>query len=276
MEGEGRAAECTRRWCARKSRILAGLIGSILSFAPAAKGDPLLSLRSADADMVAEVVDGDTLILADQRQVRLVGLQAPKLPLGRKDFRAWPLAEEAKRALEDIAGSRRVSLLHGGVDIDRHGRVLAHLRRDDGLWIQGEMLRRGMARVYSFRDNRALVPEMLNIEAQARAARRGIWALPFYRIRDASDPGPMDSFQLIEGRVAEVAEATGRTYLNFGADWKTDFTAAIDARDRRLFTATGIKLADLKDKRVRLRGWLYARNGPMIDLTHPEQIELLE
>ena len=42
-----------------------------------------------------EIVDGDTLILADGREVRLVGIQAPKLPLGRKNFRTWPLADEA-------------------------------------------------------------------------------------------------------------------------------------------------------------------------------------
>ena len=260
----------------RKSRNFAALIGLVLAFVPTAKADPLQSLKPAGVETVAEVIDGDTLVLADQRQVRLVGLQAPKLPLGRKDFRPWPLGEEAKQTLEEIAGGRRVSLFHGGAEVDRHGRMLAHLRRDDGLWVQGEMLRRGMARVYSFKDNRALVPEMLTIEAQARQARRGIWALGFYRVRDVADPGPMDSFQLVEGKVAEVAEVKGRTYLNFGADWKTDFTATIDAGDRRLFAAAKVKVADLQGKRVRLRGWLYPRNGPMIDLTHPEQIELLE
>jgi endonuclease YncB( thermonuclease family) len=39
-----------------------------------------------------EVTDGDTLILDDGRTVRLVGIQAPKLPLGRAGFPTWPLA----------------------------------------------------------------------------------------------------------------------------------------------------------------------------------------
>ena len=28
-------------------------------------------------------------------------------------------------------------------------------------------------------------------------------------------------------------------------------------------------------KRVRVRGWIDERNGPAMDLTHPEQVELL-
>src|SRR5262245_858154 len=44
---------------------------------------------------VSEIIDGDTLRLDDGREVRLVGTQAPKLPLGRPNFPTWPLAEEA-------------------------------------------------------------------------------------------------------------------------------------------------------------------------------------
>ena len=48
---------------------------------------------------VVQVVDGDTVMLGTPvfgaNQVRLVGIQAPKLPLGRDGFKKWPLADEA-------------------------------------------------------------------------------------------------------------------------------------------------------------------------------------
>ena len=47
---------------------------------------------------VVDVVDGDTLFLDNGVQVRLVGIQAPKLPLGRRNFKTWPLAKDAKKA----------------------------------------------------------------------------------------------------------------------------------------------------------------------------------
>ena len=123
------------------------------------------------------VSDGDTLTFDDGRQVRLVGIQAPKLPLGRAGFRPWPLGQAAKTALIRLTRGHRLMPHFGGARADRHGRVLAHLTPDDGLWLQGEMLARGLARVYSFADNRTGVREMYAIERRARADRRGIWGL---------------------------------------------------------------------------------------------------
>lgn len=234
---------------------------------------------------VTDIVDGDTLIIdppfEDGNEIRLVGLQAPKLPLGRKGFEAWPLSTESKQALSDITLGKKLGLSFGGVRRDRYGRWLAHLHVIEGgapgLWVQGEMLRLGMARVYSFPDNRALVAEMLALEREARAAERGIWALPYYAVR-GTDPGLLapyrGTFQVIEGRVADAADVKGTVYLNFGADWKTDFTVAIDRRNRDTFDGA-FDPTGLSGAAVRVRGWLKSRNGPMIEATHPEQIEIL-
>ena len=241
--------------------------------APAASAE----LVTGKSGLVVEIVDGDTLVLEDGTQVRLVGIQAPKLPLGRPGFEAWPLADAAKAALGDIALGARVTLSYGGLRMDRHGRALAHLHDGNGLWLQGELLRRGLARVYSFRDNRALIAEMLVLEAAARAARRGIWNHPFYAVREARPSAlEIDRFTLVEGLVVAVAIVRKRAYLNFGADWKTDFTISIAPRDRRLFEREGIDLEALEGRVVRVRGWVESWNGPMIKVTHPEQIEVLD
>lgn len=223
------------------------------------------------------MIDGDTLLLDDGREVRLVGLQAPKLPLGRPDFRAWPLAHEAKAALEALVLGKAITLAYGGRQLDRHGRALAHLYRDDGTWIQGELLELGMARVYSFADNRALVAEMLAIEQATRAVGRGIWGLDWYAIRGLdSIEDDRDSFQLVEGRILDAARAGGRGYLNFGADRMTDFTLSLDPATLRLFDAEGLPIEQLEGRRIRVRGWVDYFNGPMIEITHPEQIEVLD
>jgi hypothetical protein len=217
------------------------------------------------------------VVLDSGDQVRLVGIQAPKLPLGRPDFAPWPLADEAKQALAALALGTRVTLAYGGARVDRHGRRLAHLYRDDGVWLQGEMLRLGLARVYSFEDNRALVAEMLAIEGAARAAGRGIWSEAFYAVRraEAAAAVPVDSFELVEGRVLSAAVVKGRAFLNFGADWRSDFTVSIAPRHRRLFEREGHDIAAFEGRTIRVRGWVRWWNGPMIEITHPEQIEML-
>ena len=257
-------------------RRIAGFLAILCAVArlsaPAAAGD---LERSASAT-VAAVIDGDTVVLEGGEQVRLVGIQAPKLPLGRPDFEPWPLADEAKAALEALGLGRRVTLFYGGRRVDRHGRRLAHLYDEDGVWLQGALLRRGLARVYSFRDNRAHVAEMLALERAARDARLGIWDHRFYAVRRAEPPAvPRDRFELVVGRVVAVAARRTRTYLNFGPDWRTDFTVSVGAKERRLFEREGFDLAGLEGRTIRVRGWVKWWNGPMIEITHPEQIEVL-
>lgn len=265
-------------------RLLYPILLLALAFAapvPAQGSDGLphdfAGLAAGDSAVVREIVDGDTVILDDGRQVRLVGIQAPKLPLGRANFEKWPLADEAKEALADLVLGRRVTLGYGGQRQDRYGRELAHLFTDDGLWVQGSLLELGFARVYSFADNRSLVPRMLEAEVSARTTAMGIWRHPYYAVLDtAAAPDHTGRFSLVEGRVLKTAIVRGRAYLNFDEDYRTDFTITISSRDLKSFTASGIVPQDYAGHRVRVRGWLRWSNGPMIDVTHPEQIEVLK
>lgn len=234
-------------------------------------------LTSGEAGEVTSVVDGDTLILASGTEVRLVGIQAPKLALGRVGFKPWPLAGEAKAMLETLSLNQPVTLYFGGREKDRYGRALAHVVRTDGLWLQAAMLEAGLARVYSFRDNRALIEPMLAHEQAARQAWRGMWDHPAYAIQTPETaPDLIDSFQLIEGRVLDAAVVRKRGYVNFGPDYRTDFTIVVAPRDRRAFEAAGRTIESYIGHWVRVRGWIESYNGPMIEATHPEQIEVLD
>ncbi|MEQ9815116.1 MAG: thermonuclease family protein [Azospirillaceae bacterium] len=235
-------------------------------------------LERAFTARVVEIVDGDTVRLDDGSEVRLIGLQAPKLALGRPGFVDWPLAEEARTLLADLVDGRLVTVAHGGLSVDRYERRLGHLERDDGLWVQGAMLAAGMARVYTFPDNRAAIAEMLALERQARAAGLGIWAEPFYAILDQAEVERRhtDTYQIVRGTVLAVERAGGRVYLNFGRDFRTDFTLSADSDHLASFEAAGLDLFALEGVEIQARGWIDWRNGPMIDLTHPELIERLD
>ena len=51
-------------------------------------------LAQAGTAQVVDIIDGDTVVFADGSEGRLVGIQAPKLALGRPDFVDWPLAAD--------------------------------------------------------------------------------------------------------------------------------------------------------------------------------------
>ena len=233
---------------------------------------PTLGLAVEREARVVEVIDAGTVLLNDGETVRLAGIEPPSLPHGDA------ASTDARRALAALVQGRRVGLASGGTGRDRYGRLRAHLvRMDDGAWIQGALLARGLARVHSLVDDRAAVAEMLAIERGARSRRLGLWSQPNFRVRAASEAGTrLGSFQLVEGRVRAAAVVRGRGYLNFGADWREDFTVSIGPRDRRRFEAAGIAVEDYEGRLVRVRGWVESFNGPMIEATHPEQIEVLE
>jgi endonuclease YncB( thermonuclease family) len=239
--------------------------------AAAADGDAHDPGAAATA-VVAAAVDGDTLQLADGGVLRLASILVPK--------GAEPLAEAARAALADAVG-RALVLEFGPRRTDRHGRQLAQAwlaaaGGTKGAWLQEMLLTRGLARVASTDDTRALVPELLRIEAQARAAHSacGRSRLSHRTPADAGDA--LDRFQIVEGRVLAAALVRSGGYLNFGADYKTDFTLSFSREALQRLQESGIVFKSLQGVRLRARGWLRYFNGPLIDITHPEQIEVLE
>ncbi len=258
---------------------MAGLLGRFMTVlavavnpvaAAAADGDVL---DPSVAAVIAAALDGDTLQLADGRVLRLAAILAPK--------GAEPLADTVRAALAEAVG-RPLLLEFGPRRTDRHGRLLAQawLAAADGtkeVWLQELLLARGLARVASTGDTRAQVVELLRLEAQARAAGRGLWADPAYRIRTPADAGEaLNRFQIVEGSVLAAALVRNGGYLNFGADYKTDFTLSFSRESLRRLQEGGIVFESLQGVRLRARGWLRSFNGPLIDITHPEQIEVLE
>jgi len=239
---------------------------------PAAGADANATDSAAIA-VIAAAIDGDTLQLADGRVLRLAAIMAPK--------DSESLAAAARAALATAVG-RQLRLEFGARQTDRHGRLLAQawLSTADGtkeVWLQEMLLAQGFARVASTDDTRALAPALLRIEAQARNAGRGLWADPAYRVRTPADAGDVvNSFQIVEGRVLMAARVHGGGYLNFGADYKTDFTLSFDGEALQRLQESGIDFKSLEGVRLRARGWLRYFNGPLIDITHPEQIEVLE
>ena len=227
------------------------------------------ALTKGDLAVAVLAIDGDTVLLEDGRKVRLLGIQTAEI--GPEETFG---ATQAQTALNQLIKGQTVQMYHDGAAQDRHGRVLAHLFREDGLWVQGELVALGWARVYTFPDNATAAPALLGREQTARDAGNGLWSNPLYRMRRAAVPDEItpDTYQLVEGRVVDVARVRDWTFLNFGDDWRTDFTAVVPKTATKRFD----DLTALKGQRVRVRGWIVWRNGPSVTLDHPAQLERLE
>jgi micrococcal nuclease len=217
---------------------------------------------------VARALTGNLLELADGRVVRLAGIRPPADANG---LQSHDLGAQA--ALADLVEGRTVRLEPLGRD--RHGRLVAQAWRHDGLWLQGTLLDQGLVQVQTRPGEVALADEMAARERAARSAGAGIWADRRFAPRPAHRLGRVvGSFQIVEGRVVRVAPTKRYLYLNFGTDWRTDFTLRVARSTQRLFREAGIDLEGLAGRDVEVRGYVQAAGGPLIELSHPEQIRI--
>ena len=225
---------------------------------------------------VARVLDGETLILDDGSAVRLIGALAPRARDAGAEAGAWPPEIQSFQTLSNLVLGKRIKLAFGGRQKDRYGRFLAQVFLEAGgrsEWVQGTMLAAGQARVYG-------VPELLAHEAEARRKRLGLWSNGVYRPMPAEQPGMLlklrGKYERVIGTVASIGRTKTTTYLNFGTDWKSDFTVRIGKAVLGANPELARTLDTLQSKSVIVRGWIERRNGPLIDIADVSQIEFLD
>lgn len=130
----------------------------------------------ADQAFVARVIDGDTLALADGRVVRVLGIDAPET--SNPNLRGpQPFGHAATDRLAALVEGRAVALERDITDTDHYGRLLRHV------WIDGALVgttlaREGLAYALGIPPDTRHSDAIRHAEAEAKAAKRGIWSLP--------------------------------------------------------------------------------------------------
>jgi endonuclease YncB( thermonuclease family) len=252
----------------RQSAIMRRLVALLIAVAgampaaaaPACKTTPLATVS------VAAVRDGRTLALKDGRELRLAAIEA---------------GAGSRAALERLIGGQPLRLETLGANRDRYGRLVAFAYAGDATQtLQQGLLAAGDARVSARVGDKACADVLLKSEEEARKAHRGLWADPNFAPLQADNLLRLGSergrFAVVEGKVLSVHASGATIYLNFGRYWTRDFSVIIPRRHQRSFTAAGLAPKTLEGRRVRVRGWLEQRRGPLIEADRPEQIEIID
>lgn len=223
---------------------------------------------------VTRISKPDIITLADGQSYHLIGIRVPVY-----------FSQDAIDFLSLLLLNKKVALF-GNKAIpegreDRFGNINAHVILEDGTWVQAALVNRGLAWVSSTETNRELVTELYVHEEMARKTRTGLWAKADYAVRDANmaDNSGYNSFQIYKGTILDVATNDSVTFFNFGTDRRTDFTMYLPNQYLIHFKPeekASFKPWSWRGKNVRVRGWVEKNSGPMILITHPEQVELLD
>jgi endonuclease YncB( thermonuclease family) len=235
--------------------------------------------RSAGPAVLARVIDGRSFVLADGRDVRLASIETVLPAPGDEDEARTAAALAAKAALETLLLDREIDVSVTGAGTDRYGRLTAHVfaRAPSGeILVQRELVAAGHALV-----SPALASPcrrfLQGAEREARARQSGLWGPPYSAVKQAADPADIladqGRFALVQGKVASVRESAGVVYINFGQRWSNQFTAMLLKRNEGAFPAGSPKA--LAGRTVEVRGWIEERGGPVVEVTRPEQIEII-
>ncbi len=122
---------------------------------------------------VAAVVDGDTIVLADNTVVRYIGVDAPErhLPGGIRE----PFSEEAKTFNARMVEGKPVLLRLEVGTRDAYNRLLAHVFVD-GVLVGSELVRWGYAKASPHSPNCMYSSLFRAMELSAKRQNRGLWA----------------------------------------------------------------------------------------------------
>ena len=246
---------------------------SLLVAAASLLPDPALALPLPDCAGSIEIAHAKTvrvekdgaLDLQDGRAVLLEGIRLPGA-----DMPSAPIAAKALEALRQLATQSPLTLTATAPKLDRYGRL--RVQAFSEVWLQVELLKRGLARVALMPDRQECSPDLLEAEIEARNAGRGLWALPDFAVRQAQGfSAPEGSYQLVEGHVVNVANPpSGRAFLDFDADFRKGLSAVIAPEDRKAFRDSDPALSDLIGHDIRIRGTVVNFNGrPEIALFNP-------
>jgi len=174
------------------------------------------------------------------------------------------LKKGATDYIKDNWSGREVILQYGKNKLDRNGNDLVQIKDDKDNWLQGELIERSLVHVYPSMDNDVFAQQMLSMD-------RADVLSPFDL--EGNIGKYKGKFAVVEATVLQVKRVRNNIFINFGEDWRTDFTVLIKKSNENNFT--GIDVMSIAGKKIRVRGWVEEYNGPLIKAYGRYNLEII-
>lgn len=137
--------------------------------------DPQATITPAPPEgnraVVTYVFDGDTVeVEIDGRAYRLryIGVDSPE--------REEPFYQAALDFNREMVEDQTVILVRDVSDVDQYGRLLRYVYLPDGTFVNGDLMRNGMARLVTFPPDVAQTETLRQLQEEARDEGAGMWS----------------------------------------------------------------------------------------------------
>ena len=228
---------------------------------------------------VVEVIDGDTVRLSNGRLLRYIGLDTPEVRIkdkgGNFQYRPQPFSLEAKEFNRKLVEGKLIRIEFDVEKTDRYGRLLGYCFFDK-TFVNARLIEQGYAVISTIPPNVKYVELFIDAQKKARKANKGLWG-SFPIINHSQTSKYINQIRSVEGVVVGTYKSAKCVFLNFGQNYKNDFTVVIFNNVLDTFSREGIDpLSFYNGKRIRVNGKIREYNGPEIIVNSPYEIEVLE
>jgi micrococcal nuclease len=231
--------------------------------------------EQSESILCVAVYDGDTITVATNEEVRLIGIDAPEL--------SEPGGDIARNYLACLVLYKQVTLVKGDENRDSYERLLRYVYVN-GVCINEEMIRTGYAEArYIPEENRE---SYIALEIAAEANRLALWKCTVFQPRlvnwdsdipviDWRDAGKyLNQYVIVKGTIVDTYNSGGVCFLHFHSEWQSHFSVVIFACDILGFPES----PDMyyQGKTVYIIGIIQEyKDSPEIIVKTPDQIRIL-
>jgi endonuclease YncB( thermonuclease family) len=233
------------------------------------------SLSAPESVTVKWVYDGDTLLLADKRKIRIIGIDTPETKHHKQKAQAY--GAKAREALRELLKNNhyQVSLRYGKERKDKYDRTLAHVYLADGTNISNWMLEQGYAKTLAFPPNVELAQCYKKAEEVAQEQSLRIWRYKSNKVRDAvSLPRRINGYVRLKGKISKIKYYRKSLIMELESNGKSHIQVKIKKKSLKYFGE--IAPDKLWNKTIIVTGLLRNRKGRRtLYLNHPTQLKVV-
>lgn len=223
---------------------------------------------------IREVIDGDTVRLGNGQLLRYIGVDTPEVRIRQSNkwvYKPQPFALEAKDFNKQLIEGKYVRVEFDIDKYDSYGRLLGYVFLDN-IFVNAKLLEEGYAVLSTRPPNIKYVETFIELQKQARKEKKGLWGA--YEVVDSKEAYKfIGQIRTVRGRVLSTYKSEKCVFLNFGQDWRKDFTVVIFNNSLKYFEDRGIDpVVFYKGKTIEVSGRIKEYNGPEIIVNFPEEI----
>jgi endonuclease YncB( thermonuclease family) len=223
------------------------------------------------AELVSQIIDGDTFILDDGTTIRLLGIDTPEMQHHNQTEEPYARASQEQLLYWLKQQDYEVHLEFDQQRTDRYRRTLAYAYLKDGTDLGERLLQEGLATQLILPPNVSHVDRYAKAETAARRAGKNIWKDNLRVITTDQIDAAGKGYRAIQGTVTTYNQTRHVIWLSLD----NKLTVKLTREDARTYFSADM-LNRLKNAGIEVRGELYRYRGQWrLKLHHPAQLRFL-